>query len=511
MSTPTVAQSFARNDGLGLAADIQVASVKPTQEYVASGFLNTSTNRQSARILSSNIDEIMRLVGPHTYTQMATTDAEIAKCLTILKTYVLSDGISIIPSISENDKQRFAKAKEYSDLCNRAIANLAETRLEDISEQLLDCMVYGHKVGEITWDLKDSGKDAGKLLLKTIKVKRQDSIGFVVDPFNNILGFKVAPMKQDITVSSGKIKVIPREKFIVLTFRAKDSDPRGTSILRAVYNAWNLKMRMWPEYLRWLTNCAVPGIVGVAAPPENQEKQYVMNPDGTVAVDGQGNPLIVPASSALASALEQFKNASVVAVPNGTTVTTLTSGTSGEPFKASRDVLNEEIEMAMLLQTLATSDSAHNTRAASQTAMTVLDVLVYGLKQLVAAAIRRDIIENIIKYNVPEEVDPELIPKVTLGDTERRSWSIDGVAASTMYASGFIQESQKSTLHKQLGIDPPAEGDTGPNEAIKANNAKALAGPGTSKTPGNVTNNATQANKTKSKPNTPTNKAAAGQ
>jgi hypothetical protein len=449
---------------------------------------------------------------------MVATDAEIAKCMTVLKTYTLADGVTITPAVPEHDP-KYAKAKNYADFCTFATRNIEGTRLVDVVEQLLDCLIYGHKVGEITYELKDLGKknedfglsSGSKYLVKHIKVKPQKSLAFVVDQFNNVLGFKARPIVGfDYAIDSTKTVIIPREKFVVFTFRAKDSDPRGTSILRAVYNAWHLKMTMWPEYLRWLTNCAVPGLVGIAAPPENQEKVYVMNPDGSVAVDGQGNPILIPATSQLANALEQIRNASVIAVPNGTVVTPIGNQTSSEPFKTAKDVLNQEIEMALLLQTLATTSMAHGSRAASQVALTVLDVLIFYIKQMVADSIKRDIITQLVTLNFPD-VDVDLIPTISLGDTERRSWSIDGVAASTMYANGLLKDSQLPSMYEQLGIVQPAEGDlTKPNVAQQLKIPQPTTGPGVTQTPTNQNNNSVQPTKTASVANTPANTNAAG-
>lgn len=457
---PTAAQTPFRDglDGYGVAADIKVQRTVPTQEYVTRGGYSTAITGETAKVLSYRIDEIMRqLGGTKTYDRML-TDPEITKCFTVIKVSTLSDGITFNPAVSEQDS-RYAKAKEYSDYCVRACSNPI-TPLRDTMEQMMDALVYGHKIAEITYELKIDGPDAGFYHVKYIKVKPQKSVAFVVDRFMNVLGFKAAA---ETSGPDGKFKIIPRDKFMVMTFRAKDDDPRGTSILRSCYNAWHLKMLMWPEYLRWLMQCAIPGIIGITS-ETNDQKNYVMNADGTVATDASGNQIAIPSTSQLADALAQMRNATVAAVPFGTTIEQINNNVSSEPFKTARDVLNEEMEMALLLQVLATSDSAHNTRAASETHMTVQDTLVYFIKGILADVIQRDIVKNLVFYRYGAEA-LDLLPKVSLGDTERRDWAIDGVAAGTMYKDGLLKDSQLPGIYRQLSLEQPAPGDKGLNLA----------------------------------------------
>jgi hypothetical protein len=470
---PTIGQSIVGQDapiGNGVAASVRLAPIDNRQEYVTAGRFSTEVSKNTLEILTQERDELQRFMGPRVYDAMD-LDAEVNKCLTVLKTYTLSDGPMISPAVAEQDEKNFDNAKWLSDFVTRACNNIENSSVRDVLEQMMDCMKYGHKVAEKTYDFKDTGPDAGLYLLKYLKVKKQKSIAFAVDRFKNVIGFKVRGVENTPT---GKQRIIPRDKFFVITFRGKDADPRGTSILRAAYHAWHLKMMMWPEYVTWLKMCAVPGLIGITS-KDNDEKNYLRNADGSPVRDAEGSLVTIPATSQLADALASLRNASAIAIPAGSEIETVNQQVSSEPFKTSRDVLNEEIEMCLLLQTLATSDSRHNTRAASQTAMTVLDILVFDLKQIVADAFRRDVVKHLIKINltklteilgISEDDVLALIPKVTLGDTERRSWAVEGVAATTMYTGQMLKESQLPGVWRQLGIDPPAEGDTGPNQSM---------------------------------------------
>lgn len=459
---PTIMQTLAGRDlptDQGVVASVRLAPADNTREYVSSGRFSAQVSKDTAEILATHADEILRHLGPRAYDRMD-LDGEVAKCLRVIKTYVLSDGWDISPAVPKTN-DLFKKAKWISDFLSRSVDNLS-CSLRDIFEQQLDAMKYGHKVAEVTYEFLEEGQDAGLYHLKHIKVLKQGAVAFVRDKFKNVLGFKVPTI-----AAKQRLRIIPREKFFVLTFRGVDADPRGTSFLKAAYHAWHFKMMMWPEYITWLKQCAVPGLVGITS-AENDAKNYVRDSTGKLVQDAEGNYITVPGTSQLADALASMRNASAVALPAGSQVTPINNSVSSEPFKTSRDVANEEIEMSLLLQTLATSDSRHNTRAASQTAMTVLDVLVYDVKNVVLEAFRRDVVKPLLNNNkdviasklgITEDEVMSLMPKVVLGDSERRLWANDVNAITSGYSNGdgWIKESQLHGIYRQVGLEQADE------------------------------------------------------
>jgi hypothetical protein len=441
----------------GAIAEVQVVDVRRDKEYAVSGRFSSIVSRNTAEVLATHADEILRFLGPKAYDRME-LDAEVSKCIRILKTYTLSDGLDVSPAVPQQDPL-FESAKWIADFVSRSKDNLSIS-LRDILEQQLDAIKYGHKVAEITYEFKETGTDAGLYHLKHIKTLKQGAVAFVRDKFKNVLGFKVATDR-----GKKNKRVIHRDKFFVLTFRAQDADPRGTSFLKAVYHAWHFKMMVWPEYTTWLKQCAVPGLVGITS-AENDAKNYVRNSDGSYATDPNGNFIAIPATSQLADALAAMRNATAIAIPAGSQVVPVNNSVSSEPFRTGIDVANEEIEMAMLLQTLATSDSRHNTRAASQVAITVLDVLVFDIKNVVVEAFKRDVVRQLLlvnieklseKLGITQEQVLSLVPKLTLGDSERRAWAGDIGAVTQAYDSKVIKESQLPGIYRQLGLEQAEE------------------------------------------------------
>jgi hypothetical protein len=433
--------------------------MNPRKEYVAGGyyaFLDPELNL----VLSHNRDILSRQFGDEIFDRMM-RDPEIAKCINVIKVAVLGDEITVRPSIPRKDP-RFERAREISDFCARAIENL-ERPIRDTLHSLLDALVYGHKVAEVTYQIPAEGVDAGMMTLKSIRVKPRKSVAFVVDRFYRVVGFKAA-VRQKVTDEAGtrvelREVVLPREKFLLLTYRGKDEDPRGTSILEAVYNAWNLKMTMWPQYVKWLLQCAIPGLVGTLPPVE--ERQFLRDKEtGKILRDEEGNPFYADEVGTLLTALTDFRNGSVLVIPNGANVEPINTTVNSEPFKTARDVFNEEIEMGLILQTLATSQGRYMARAAAQTHMSVFDYLVVDIKGMLCNAFRFDVIREIVRRNFGEQEAAELLPVVSLGDTERREFAKDITALATLYKSEFISESQKAGIDIIIGLperDPEAD------------------------------------------------------
>jgi hypothetical protein len=165
---PTIGQSIVGQDapiGNGVAASVRLAPIDNRQEYVTAGRFSTEVSKNTLEILTQERDELQRFMGPRVYDAMD-LDAEVNKCLTVLKTYTLSDGPMISPAVAEQDEKNFDNAKWLSDFVTRACNNIENSSVRDVLEQMMDCMKYGHKVAEKTYDFKDTGPDAGLYLLK---------------------------------------------------------------------------------------------------------------------------------------------------------------------------------------------------------------------------------------------------------------------------------------------------------------------------------------------------------
>ena len=360
----------------------QTPKSDPTREYIAGPSLVSGF---APRVLPSTSDDVLRDIGYNTYDRMM-NDPKVAGSVFLLIDSVLADDIRLSPAIAGADGTPDKDADEVKQACERAMSHLQRPLRQTLAMMLKAALKHGYSIAEQTY--KDgSGEDAGQYVFKSVKVKTRKMVSFVVDAQMNVHGFaaiKVTDKGFSTTPFStlGKPEeLIEREKCLVLTLNAEDEDPRGKSSLRPSYNAWNLKNLVWPEFLLWLMNCAVPGLILFLA--ENQGDEPERDENGNIVGDGNGNPNMVNAAQAGVNALQRFRNAFAAAFPFGAKVEQIESKSEGGAFKNSIELLNTEITEGILFQASATNERKYGTRSESDQKMTVMDLLVFWIKGVV--------------------------------------------------------------------------------------------------------------------------------
>lgn len=461
---------------IGIEKEENVVNTTPTvlkSEYMSGGYVGSD---DTLMVLTHNKTFWEGELSDAVIAQMM-RDPEIYKCVSVIKNGVLGDGVQFSPSINQptpiqppqngepepperrkerllRDKEieKFNLSKKYADFMTRAFENM-EIPLREVLTDMLDALPYGNRVAEKVFEKIDDEEFGQPLYyLKRLKVKPRTATVFVTDKFFNLIGFKVYIRVKDENGNEVlKQKVVKKEKFAVLTFGSRNGDPRGTSFLESVYKAWSLKVQLWPEYLRWLIYSAIPPIVGYTS-DKTDSRKVLRDAEGNLVTDKDGNPVYESDVGALLHALKQVRNASAIALPFGAKVDTIHSSVSGDPFKGFRDVLNSEIEMGLIHQTLATSDSRFNTRAASQVHISILDELVWKIKGTVIDMLT-EMVKHLLEINFPN-YDRSLVPIVSMGDSSRRDFRGDVGAISQLHISGYLGESQKPGIDRILGLPP---------------------------------------------------------
>jgi uncharacterized protein DUF935 len=445
------------------APALDTAQIDPAKEYVSGVYHGSYPQWLPAR----RVERLAPEITFETYKIML-NDPEIVSDVRTLTQMALADGIQITPAVSGHpvdvESSDSARAQEIAAFVERNFRGLSKPLEDSLSSLVEGAITYGHKVAEVTWKAVEKGPDRGKLMLDRIAAKCYDSLDFVLDKFSNLLGFTPRHYSSTFNVESGKFEyarpILPREKFCLLSLHEEDEDPRGRSSIRPAFNGWNFKQMTWPEYFRWLENCALPSVVGKTAPRQAGDVQR--NADGTAKAGGKPTS----AAEAMRDALLNLKNASVAVLPNGAEVDQLEVVGEGAGFERAINVADSQITKAILFQTLATNEAQFGTRAQSQTHMQVLDLLVWWLKGKIAAMIKADLVKQIIIYNFGE-ASLQFAPIVSLGDTERRDWSKDATAAASL--SPVITESQWLAITNQLGLPAPRPGEKPRGAARQAN------------------------------------------
>lgn len=439
------------------------------RDYVAASLLRFFAGYLQS--LPHPVDDIAADFGQDIYARMM-HDPQVASTVNTLKHQALSAPLSL-PCMRQDSDGDYPMACEVRDFCDRALSGM-DTPLTDVLWNLLDALPYGNKVAEIVLRPGD-GPDAGRLTLRAIKPKPFDVTAFVVDNYNNVIG--LLAIEPGVTISGVLQRwfddpqqvpnLLPRDKFAVLTCRAKDGDPRGQSLLRPAYNPWYLKTTIWPEYLKFLGQFGTPGLVAETS-AEAIGNVALLNPDGTAQVDANGNALYGTPQQALLQVLLAYHNSAVAALPPGCKISPMQVASNGEAFDSAIDLFNREIEKGVTGQTLATSEGEHQARAASETHATVLGDTAGYARTITETMLYRDILKPLVLKNFGPGAAP-LTPMPSFSDTSPGDLTPKWAAAAALQTSGYLDPSQYDKLDAALGL--PARSEESIQSAIDRKNA----------------------------------------
>jgi len=429
------------------------------QEYVAGGVGGSGdwyTNL--ARSLNWAIDDVAGDFGDDIYERMA-LDPQVAANITILKTAILEDGVQLAPAIDDPDDPEAARSAAIADLATAMFARL-ETHPDEWLWDLLDGNHLGNRIAEVTYGPVD-----GRLDVIAVRPKPRRALAFVVDAYGRVIGLLAripgqgaAPLQGVMLDPSDAPNLLPRDKFAVYSFRRQNGDPRGTSVIRAAFSAWQYKQQALREHLRYLTQFASPSLVGFTAPdaPAYAPTDSLGNPTGPV--DANGFPLVVSPEQLMQQSLANFRNGTAAAFVSGSVVQVIANQGDGQAFLAAFDLYDRYITKAILSQTLASEEGKHQARAAAQVHQDILDTIVKQAKRAVCRMIARDILAVWVRLNWGDGLD-HLVPVVSLGSTEQPDMTamITALAAANHY--GLLAPSQMTTVDGLMGLPPrePAE------------------------------------------------------
>jgi len=459
------------------------------KEYVAAGVINWYTNY--TRILPWTVDDLTTRFGDDLYERMM-YDPAVVSAVNVYRTAVLQEGCTFTPAITSKTESGYAEAVAYVRRAEQMIEEMESSIDDDLWDLELACAL-GNRVAEETWHLDRTFTGRQEWRIVRLNLKPRVTTAFAVDVHKNILGLLGLIPGIGFPVQLGTIltdpavtpNLLPRDKFVIRTFRPRDNDPRGTSMVRPAYTAWNLKMQLWPEYLKWLTQFASPSLIGTTA--MGAQVTVKQDEEGNPVLDANGNPVLVYPEQLMADALADLKNSTAVAFPFGAEVKPIEMRGQGGPFLNAFHFLNEEITQAIQHQPLTTTSAQYGTRSQATVHENVADTIVKQGKKAVCRMIRWDILRRWIRYNDGPEFAP-LAPMVSLGDTEAQNWSPKATAIAQLQTAGYLDTSQMPGLDQELGLPVRAAGWE--QRMAKANAAQSGHIPGQSDNPSGARNGA---------------------
>ncbi len=419
-----------------------------TREYVASGASYHAASVPLA--LPTTIDDVMRERGARHYEWMM-TDPVVSASVHTLKLAILAGGmdlkaaVSAKPGAKELDPDE-ALAADVVKFCWRCVERCRGWHAFLMG--LLGAAAFGNRMAEKVFEVAKGGPDAGKLVWKSIKVKPRDAWQFVVDDAMNVLG--VLFRRPDRTRA-----FLPREKVVILSWDPADADPRGTSVLRPAVEPCNLKRLIWPQLYKHACQFGSASLLGKTAPGEVDRHP----------VDEEGLP--IPGASPvspqqfMAGQLVNFQNGSVLVVPSGAEVAPIQPQGDGAVFHRAIDLFNREIVQAILMQTRATREAEHGSKADSETGQDIFGLLVASGREMLAATLRDDAFRQLVALNYGQDVADEFTPLVTFG-TQNQDRAAQWSAVANLMGSGYFGESQLEEVDSMMGLpirDAKADAD----------------------------------------------------
>lgn len=366
---------------------------------------------------------------------------------------------------------RVQLAQDVADYIEREIKRIPSFKAV-LFQMVFEGLAHGNKIGEKVYDIAKRGADAGRWVIKELCPLPRESVAFVADPFNHVVGFLGAQPGMGMVMHGGLAPVDPAlviepDKFFWFTYRPKDNSPIGQTIFDASHNGWDLKRRTWPEYLLFLMVAAIPGVLATLG--KDADDQIIYEDDNvTPKRDADGEIVKVSASQFLLLLMQKIRNHQMLVAPEGTTFTLLEASTQGDAFGKAIRMFGGEITKGMLLQELATRDAEHQTKGSTGTQFTVVDHIIFWVRDIVAEMLKYRVFQYGVRQNFGDEAADELMPDMSLGDTEARDWAQDANAAAAL--ADKLSESQWEHVTSQLGIPPPTDAE----RQLKALMQKAL-------------------------------------
>ena len=349
----------------------------------------------------------------------------------------------------------------YVPRAYQMLEEMESSLADDLWDAELAC-VLGNRLAEEKWFLDRTWTGKQEWRVQRLNLKPRVATAFAVDVHKNILGLLGLIPGIGFPVQLGTIltdpgvtpNLLPRDKFMIRVFRPHDNDPRGTSMIRPAYTAWNLKMQLWGEYLKWLTQFASPSLIGTT-------------PQGAMAtpkLDSNGNPILVGGvaqliypEQLLADNMADLKNSQVLAAPFGTEIKPIEMRGQGAPFINAFMFLDSQITQAIQHQSLTTTSAQYGTRAQASVHQDVASTVVRQGKKAVARMVRWDILRRWIRYNDGPEYQC-LAPQVSLGETDEQNMAAKATAFAALVTAGFVDTSQYEGMDREIDLPARAPG-----------------------------------------------------
>lgn len=445
------------------------APVDPQREYIPGQMAASSYYgpllQDYLRSLPRPTDDVERDFGMDIYEKML-NDPVVSSAIQALKIQALSSGVRFTARKSEGKRVKgesfAADAGEYGRseemrLFIEETMNGLQQPLSAIISDMLDCLAFGHSLAEMVF------APAGNVLkLTALRVKNRARFAYVTDRFLQLLG--VVPSEQAAGIVPAEW-VIPRRKFWHLTIFTHQSDPRGRSLLRPAYNAWNLKQQSWNHYLKYLMQFATPSILALLY--DDAKDQHLLDDEGHFVTDHNGERITLSAEEMVTRKLTKFANSSVMALRQVKQCEIVQAQGAGEPYLNAITLYNNEMAQAIVMAPRALMEAQYGSKADSVTGKDLLDTFTSYIQREVEAAFYRDVIHPLCVLNFGQADADRYAPLMLLSSDNQRDTVQYGNMVANLARAGYLHDSQHAGIDGQIGL-PERENQRYPKPSDKS-------------------------------------------
>lgn len=262
---------------------------------------------------------------------------------------------------------------ESDKLRHEGIEIMRRFPLQEISSQILDCLLYGYNVSEIIWDtstsLSTGSKVEKRIVPKSIVAKPQEWFAF--DNENELKIIEGASASLSMTSTSNRSNTmmdVPKYKFVLSRHQPTFDNPYGEKILTRCYWPVKLKQSSIESWVELIEKYGVPYLIGVVSDTATESEKEAVIDD---LLDMIENNVVTRGESQQIEIKEQ------------------TSYDIGQMFEKMVEFQNKEISKAVLSVTLTIDVGTSGSYKASDVHRQMLEYIGIGDKKIVEAALNQ--------------------------------------------------------------------------------------------------------------------------
>ena len=338
------------------------------------------------------------LGGSSTYKRML-LDPQVKACLSTKKFAALSQHWEIhAASESPEDIQ-------IADFVRSVLANMRSSVLDTLYD-VLDALAFGVSIVEINYALIETGPNAGKVGLASLRSKDPSRFVFETDAFATVTALRGV---------NGE--AYPPDKFLRYAWLPQYESPLGQSDLQAAYKPWFVKQQLLKWWAKYLEKFGLPTVMGTYDP----NKGY--------GPDQQRELLAIVA---------QVHNESAVVLPSDMHLGLLeTARAQSAGFAESIEYLDRAIAKSILGQTLTTDSMPNGSSfALGSVHQDILGFYVAKLKRdLEETVIGTQLLAPLVAYNFGPNA---ACPKFVLGTPDAGQQEASGKLIADLVAGNVV-------------------------------------------------------------------------